>query len=157
MNVYISLTIDSQGKHKSNLVANISSKMKEFFDSKNYGNDLLNYGIGLNCVNPPKGFEKFSKRQSPKYIFDKTTINKYTGQNHRMYKLFLDDITLTQDEYEKFLSLSDKDSLDIVRNKITDLLENLDKLPKKVKDFDKDRFKLDMKFFLEQFVSNSLG
>nr|WP_315394754.1 hypothetical protein [uncultured Sphingobacterium sp.] len=79
------------------------------------------------------------------YVRDKTTKNRFTGEMQRMVKLFLDDIVLTSDEYEGFVSGNDYDSIELLKTRILESLSNLDKLPKAVKDFDKEKFKMDMK------------
>jgi hypothetical protein len=67
-----------------------------------------------------------------------------------MHKLFINEFNFNADEYEEFISVSDEESKKILENKIIESLENLDKLPKKVKDFDKKRFKNDLLVFLKK-------
>ena len=67
-----------------------------------------------------------------------------------MNKLFINQFNFNSDEYEEFISVSDEESKKILENKIIESLENLDKLPKKVKDFDKKRFKNDLLVFLKK-------
>lgn len=67
-----------------------------------------------------------------------------------MFKLFIDSIVIEPDEYEDFVSGTHLHSLDLIKAKILEYLSSLDQLPKKVKDFDKQRFRIDMKNLLEQ-------
>ena len=67
-----------------------------------------------------------------------------------MNKLFINEFNFNSDEYEEFISVSDEESKKMLENKIIESLENLDKLPKKVKDFDKARFKNDLLTFLKK-------
>jgi hypothetical protein len=67
-----------------------------------------------------------------------------------MNKLFINRFNFNSDEYEEFISVSDEESKKILENKIIESLENLDKLPKKVKDFDKKTFKNDLLVFLKK-------
>ena len=67
-----------------------------------------------------------------------------------MNKLFINEFNFNSDEYEEFISVSDEESKKILENKIIESLENLDKLPKKVKDFDKKTFKNDLLVFLKK-------
>lgn len=67
-----------------------------------------------------------------------------------MNKLFINEFNFNSDEYEEFISVSDEESKKILENKIIESLENLDKLPKKVKDFDKKTFKNDLLLFLKK-------
>ena len=136
----ISITIDEKADHKSHLIISLSEALKEYFQDKNYGEDIKDYIIGCICILPPEGFEKFNKPKKPIYIDDKTTKNRFTGEELRMHKLFINE----------FISVSDEESKKILENKIIESLENLDKLPKKVKDFDKKRFKNDLLVFLKK-------
>lgn len=67
-----------------------------------------------------------------------------------MFKLFINSIVIEPDEYEDFVSGTHLNSLKLIKAKILESLSSLDQLPKKVKDFDKQRFIIDMKNLLEQ-------
>ena len=146
----ISITIDKKAEHKSHLIIALSEALKEYFQDKNYGEDIKDYIIGCICILPPEGFEKFNKPKKPIYIDDKTTKIRFTGEELRMHTLFINEFNFNADEYEEFISVSDEESKKILENKIIESLENLDKLPKKVKDFDKKRFKNDLLVFLKK-------
>lgn len=148
MNFNITLIIDTEASKKSILINNLSLDMQEYFSTKDYGEDLQNYTLGFKCVFTPDGFKNFFKKKKPVYVSDRISTNRFTGEKHHMYKLFIDNITIEAEEYEDFVSGSDYDSLHLVKSKILESLSNLDKLPKSVKDFDKERFKEDMKIVL---------
>ena len=57
----ISITIDKKADHKSHLIIDLSEALKEYFQDKNYGEDIKDYIIGCICILPPEGFEKFNK------------------------------------------------------------------------------------------------
>ena len=58
---------------------------------------------------------------------------------------------LTRDLYDKFVTGTVEESEKILATEISNSLSNLDLLPKKIKDFDKERFRADMQqFFKEQ-------
>lgn len=113
---------------------------------------MKNYTIDLRCVNIPEGYEHLFKEYKSSFTEDKILKNKFTGENHRMYRLFVDHITLKPQEYEQLISSSDLSSLDVIRNRVLASLVHLDTLPKMVKDFDKERFKSDMADFFENFT-----
>ena len=146
----ISITIDKKAEHKSHLIIALSEALKEYFQDKNYGEDIKDYIIGCICILPPEGFEKFNKPKKPTYVDYKITKYIYTGEEHIMNKLFINRFNFNPDEYEEFISASDEESKKILENKIVESLENLDKLPKKVKDFDKVKFKTDLLAFLKK-------
>lgn len=150
MNISISLIIDPMAKHKSNTIVSMSQELKVFFADRFYGEDIQDYVIGFTCVLPPEGFEHLFKKKKPVYVDDKTKKNRFTGEQERMFKLFIDSIDLDSTEYTDFVDSSDEESKRILAKKILKSLENLDKLPKKVKDFDKERFKQDMEHFFKE-------
>jgi len=124
--------------------------MKAFFKDRDYGADLLNYTLGFTSVLAPEGFGHFFEKKKPLYVSDRTTKNRFTGEQHHMYRLFIDNIVIEPDEYENFVSGTDLYSLEIVKDKILESLSSLDRLPKKVKDFDKEKFRIDMRNLLAQ-------
>ena len=105
MEFNISITIDEKAKHKSYLIIALSEALKEYFQDKNYGEDIKDYIIGCICILPPEGFEKFNKPQKPTYVDYKITKNIYTGEEHIMNKLFINEFNFNSDEYEEFISV----------------------------------------------------
>lgn len=150
MHFSIALTMDTRAGGKSHILANLSTYMKAFFKDRDYGADLLNYTLGFTSVLAPEGFGHFFEKKKPLYVSDRTTKNRFTGEQHHMYRLFIDNIVIEPDEYEDFVSGTDLHSLEIVKAKILESLFNLDRLPKMVKDFDKERFRVDMENLLAQ-------
>jgi len=148
MKFSISLTTDNRSQDKSDLIIDLSNKLAKFFEERTYGEDIQNYIIGFTCVFTPEGFRNLFKKKKPTYVSDKTSINRFTGEKIRLFKLFIDNITIEEGEYEDFVSGNDYDCLELLKTKILESLSNLDKLPKAVKDFDKEKFKIDMKAIL---------
>lgn len=156
MDFNIALTMDSRAGVKSHILTNLSIYMKAFFKDKDYGADLLNYTLGFTSVLAPEGFGHFFEKKKPLYISERTTKNRFTGEQHYMYKLFIDSIVIAPDQYEDFVSGTDFHSLEVVKAKILESLSSLDRLPKKVEDFDKERFKMDMIIVLSQTDDNHI-
>lgn len=150
MNFNIALTMDTRAGIKSHILSNLSIYLKKSFKDKDYGADLLNYTLGYTSVQGPEGYEHFFEKKKPLYVSDRTTKNRFSGEQHHMYKLFIDSIVIEPDQYEDFVSGTDLHSLEIIKAKILESLSNLDRLPKKVKDFDKERFRIDMRNLLAQ-------
>jgi len=150
MHFDIALTIDTRSGSKSSILTNLSIYLKECFKDKDYGTDLLNYTLGFTSVLAPEGFGHFFEKKKPLYVSDRTTKNRFTGEQHHMYRLFIDNIVIEPDEYEDFVIGTDHNSLQLVKAKILESLFNLDRLPKEVKDFDKERFRVDMVHLLAQ-------
>ena len=156
MHFNIALTMDTRAGIKSHILTNLSIYLKKSFKDKDYGIDLQNYTLGFMCVLAPEGFGHFFEKKKPLYVSDRTTKNRFTGEQHHMFRLFIDSIVIEPGEYEDFVSGTDLNSLEIVKAKILKSLSSLDSLPKKVKDFDKDRFRIDMKNLLGQTDDNHI-
>lgn len=127
-----------------NIIVDMSNELNEYFSIKDYGNDLIRIVIGTICVSPE--FEFFSKIRKPKYVAHRKYINQ-DGIEILEDKVFSFDLKL---DYETFKNQSDEENKKMLASEIIDSLSNLDALPKKVKDFDKERFKNDMKAFFEE-------
>lgn len=118
----------------SNFNDNILSK---FLNTNSYIN---NFEIGILMVyTEDENFENYGSWYKLKKI-------KYDEENKFLYYEFF----LKNDELTHFINSSDEESNKILAKKILESLENLDKLPKKVKDFDKERFKQDIKHFFKE-------
>ena len=150
MHFNIALTMDTRAGIKSHILTNLSIYLKKSFKDKDYGADLQNYTLGFTSVLAPEGYGHFFEKKKPLYVSDRTTKNRFTGERHHMYRLFIDSIVIEPHEYEDFVTGTDHNSLQIVKAKILESLSNLNRLPKKVKDFDKERFRIDMRNLLEQ-------
>lgn len=151
MNFGISLEIDIEAKSKSSLIINLSEDLKTFFSEKHYGEGVLNFFIGCICIKTKPGYEEWYKIRKPRY--KALTIIKDVGQvgnNVEIKNSFSIDIKIDNGLYDTFISSLDVESSRILASEILKSLSYLDALPKKIKDFDKERFKSDMeKFFKE--------
>ena len=140
MNFGISQEIDVDAQEKSSLIIFLSDTLKEYLSKRDYGQDVQNIFIGCICVKPREGFEEWFKIRKPKYkeiekikLLD-NSIKEFKGT-------FSYDIKLNFDE---FVSATETESRRILAQEILNSLSNLDALPKKVKDFDKEKFKSDI-------------
>lgn len=131
-------------ENRTRLIHGLSRKLSEYFSNKDYGNDVKEILIGIISVAPE--FEWFSKIRKPKYSF----YRKYTSRDGIEIiedKLFSFDLKI---DYEAFKNQSDDQNKKMLAAEVLRSLSNLDSLPKKVKDFDKDQFKEDMKTFFSK-------
>lgn len=149
MKVRISLRIDSGAEHKINLINSLIDSLEAYFASKNYGPDIEDILIGLTCAYVSEGFEHLFKIYPPKYVDFKIIKNKYTGESIELNKYFHYSVKFDNEEYEDFVDASDEESKQMLAVMIIKSLSNLDALPKKVKNFDKERFKDDTLSFFE--------
>lgn len=121
----------------------LDDKLKSYFNSRNYGNDICSYLIGVICVHPK--FDSFFKIGRPQYIEEKTvTYERILGPTH-IYKSFSFRIKL---DYPSFIKSNTKDGLKMIATLILESVKNI-KYPRKIRDFDKERFYGDLKAFFE--------
>lgn len=158
MKFSIGLTLDSVSldettfKNKSAIVYELSKSINEYIRQFDY-NRISEYAIVMYIVNPPIGFEHLFKDLKPKFIEHKVSINKYTGELFEINKYFNYSVKITGETYSSFIRGTDEESKKILATTILKSLSLLDAMPKKIKDFDKERFKRDLEqFFKEQFI-----
>lgn len=151
MEFAVSLTIDNKAERKSVIIENFFKEINFFVKSKEYGEGINQYLIILYVINPPVGYEHLHKDFKPKFVEYKSLTNNLTGEPFIIEKQFSYSLKINGENFEEFVSVADEQSKKLLAKEILNSLYNLDALPKKVKDFDKERFKADLKqFFKEQ-------
>lgn len=146
----ISLRIDENAHKKSSIINSLANSLKDYFLTKDYGTSIEDILIGLTCVNVPEGYEHLFKPIKPFYVDYKVIRNKHTGEPIELKKHFYFSLNFNNEEYEEFTNTSDENSIQILSELLIRSLSNLDSLPKKVKDFDKLKFKSDLEYFLRK-------
>jgi hypothetical protein len=142
---------DTKSEKKSHLVQDISNNLQDFLKNKNYGEDIEVFLIGFLGVKTKPGYEDWYKEKKPRYVDYKQSKNRITGEMMEVIKNYSYDIKFDYELYDEFVDGTDEESRKLLAKKILESFEHLDKLPKKVKDFDKEKFKADVeKFFKEQ-------
>ncbi len=145
MNFGITQEIDAEASAKSNIIISFSESLEDFLANKDYGNDIRNFFIGCICVMERPGYEDWFKVRKPRY----QTISKVKlldGSIREQNGVFTYDIKL---DFDMFVSATEEESKRILALEILNSLSNLDALPKKVKNFDKERFKSDIEAFFK--------
>jgi hypothetical protein len=151
MKFSIALRSDPFSNKKISFIYPLIQELTTRLALKDLGSDLMEYSIGFDVCHLPSGFEKFKKNFKPKFTEYKSVKNKQTGQQIEIIKLFDYSISFDDDKYNKFISISDEESEKMLVAEIVNSLSNLDKLPAKVIDFDRELFKKEViKFFTEK-------
>lgn len=128
---------------RSNIIISLSNELKEYFKNRDYGKDVEEFLIGLISVKPE--FEIFFKERKPKYISHK--IETHGGISVEITKSYGYDIKLNYNN----ISESNMHTIkSVIASEIVTSLSHLDSLPKKIKDFDKERFKGDLLQFFKE-------
>lgn len=142
----ITLKIDEPARPRQPLIESIKRELQDFFKDRDYGKDILQYNLLIICVG--KNFDHLFPVNKPTYVDHKVSKNRFTGESIEMNKLFINEVKMSSPEYEEFLHSGEEDVRKLLARKIVGSLDNLESLPKKVKDFDKQRFKTEMQHFL---------
>lgn len=137
----ISIETDFYMKAKIHNVIFLDRVLNHFLLDKDYGDGINWYFIGFVGIKTKLGYEDWYRERKQRY---RTYIPK--GETSPINQ-FRYDIKIDMSEYDMFIGLSDEDCLNHLGHRILISLSYFDKLPKKVKNFDKKRFKEDMKLF----------
>lgn len=128
--------------NRSQIIIDFSNELEKFFETKSYGSSIETFLIGLICVRPE--FEQFFKPKKPKYIEEGTET--HDGISVKIMKSFSYDLKL---DYKLFKETEEKEICKFIVESIVDSLTELT-LPKKVRDFDKELFELDLKSYFKE-------
>ncbi len=140
MEFYITQESNLDG-NKNKLVLDLANRLKDYFHDKNYGADIRHFYIGLICVKPE--FETFFKVRKPQYRHtDK--VDLLNGSSTKLVGVFSYDIKLSFHDVTK---ATEEEFKELLACAILSSLSNLEVLPKKLSDFDKEKFKADIRKF----------
>lgn len=147
MKILISPIFSVEIEKKTVLAISISNNLENYFNDKDYGEDLKEIIISIICVS--EGFEQFFKPKKPKYIKDKKIIiSNLTKQTHEIEKSLEYDIKL---DFQEFKNATEKESKKIIAREILLSLDTLEPMKKKIKDFEWETFKRDLEiYFVEK-------
>lgn len=144
MKLGVSVNVSIEVEDKTQIIHSLFNELEMNFSKKNYGKGLLQIIIEIVCLSPE--FEEFFPLRKPKYIELKEYVTE--GVNIKEEKLFTYSLKI---DFILFKNQTIQANKHLLALEILKSLSNLDALPKKVKDFDKERFKADMEaFFKEQ-------
>lgn len=149
MEFEVALTLDKNAQSKSALINDLFRVINDFVVDGKYGEGIYQYLVSLYVINPPIGYEHLHKDFKPKYTEYKLVNNKFTGEKLEIKKQFHYSIKIDGNAYSNFVKASEEENKKFLATEILKSLSNLDALPKKVKDFDKERFKSDMEQFFK--------
>ena len=139
--------LDSPMQTKSDWLQDFSKQnLIPAFKGKYYGQDILNIAIVIILIQHLPGYEAWDKPRRPKYIEHYESVSYITGEPVRWEwnKRFVIEIRFNNDVYDEFLKADDEQSKRIIARETLKALELLDKVPKRLKDFDKERFRTDV-------------
>ena len=131
-------------QEKSDIIHKLSSKMESFFSSKNYGDGIKSFTIGIVCITPQ--FEQFFKNTRPKYTKGKQVISpdgiSIVLENNFEYGIRLN--------YDEFIESDEKAAMKILSREIILSFPSLEDIMQNIPHFDFVEFKNDFVTFLEE-------
>jgi hypothetical protein len=133
-----------------NIVSLIESELKAYLYDRNYGSDVLEIYIGIICVSPE--MSSFFEPMKPKYNKERKIYYK-DGVKYELFRTFQYEFEISFDK----LALSKESQVKtILVKELINSLSILDKLlPRTVKDFNIELFKLDIIAFLLNYCHHS--
>jgi hypothetical protein len=130
-------------KHVS-LLSEFENKLKNFFQSKNYGEDLKEIYIGVIVVSPK--LERFFKSQKPTYTFKPTNYIRNTI-SYSFNKALNYRITLN---FESFNNASEAEAREMLKRELLGSVNLFDGFKNRIKDFNVNLFRQDLGIFFEE-------
>lgn len=133
--------------NKRQSLREMTETISRFVSEKDYGQSIETILVGLLADDPI--YDAFSKPRRPRYTEHKETMafGSIPIVIHKSLEL---EIKLN---YEQVLATEGEEFVEMIALEVLDLFQGM-KLPKKVTDFDKDRFVADMdKLFHEKFLN----
>lgn len=119
--------------------------LNDFFKNKYYGEDVLEVEIHIQLIyNEYKEFDRLAR---PRYFKQYTTPKSgicLSAEPETWYKRFCVDTRISEEDFYVLQTVSAEAVDGILARHIYKSLDLLDKLPKRLKDFDKERFKKDV-------------
>ncbi len=152
-----SYELDANIVRKRESLKQFSSMIQSYFSDRTYGNDIMTISISIIMVRMESGYESWFKPRRPRYISYEELRPPIGWEKCRerriIEKEYQIETRLSNDAYDKLLMANDEDSWCIFSQETMKALELLDKLPKRLKDFNKDLFRHDVRQF---FMDHSL-
>ena len=142
--------LDEAMLDKGTYIRFFSNKWLEpYFVTKDYGNDVKDICIYIQLIRVEKRYEHLFKLHKPKFIDHKVLYNSINNLRWEWNKRFQIEIRFNNETYNAFLVANDEESNKILARETLAALDQLDKIPKRLKDFDKNAFIFDVKSLYE--------
>lgn len=150
MKFSFTVEIDAEAQERGFLIDSMSQSLENYFKERDYGSDIKTFYIRITCIKTKPGYEAWYKLIKPKYIDYSKSTSKLTGEILEVIKTYSYNIKIDNENYDDFVYSSHEESIRILASMLINSLSNIDSLPKKVKNFDKEKFKNDFRAFFEE-------
>ena len=126
--------------------------LKSHFLLNDYGPDVQNIAIVIILIKTRPGYEKWYKVRQPKYIEYLSGYSVITGEPKlwEWKKRYAIEVRFDDSLFEEFIESNEEEANHILARETLKALDLLDKLPKRLKHFDKERFKNDVAVYYHE-------
>lgn len=131
----ITVEIDAEAHKKSPLIHDLADGLSNFISSFDFGAGTERILIGIVCILTQPGYENWYKERKPRFT--------------KADKTFFFDIKIDGRKYESFVTSTDNESKKLLAIEILNGLNKIDEIPKNVKDFNRDIFKIKVTEYLK--------
>lgn len=120
--------------------------LERYFLLNNYGSDVLNIAIVIILIKTHPGYEEWYKVRRPRYIEYLSGISVITGEPKlwEWKKRYVIELRFDGELFDEFIESDEEGAKHILARETLKALDLLDRLPKRLKHFDKERFKNDV-------------
>lgn len=151
MKINLTSHIDTGCSKKFNIISNLDNILELYFKNKSYDENLETILVSIIAIKRIAGYENWYKPRRPRYIFHKQIKDRIIkGNTIEINKTYECEFRLSDNDYERFISVSDKESKLILGSYIFQILSDLEYLCRKLKQFEKDEFLIDLKKCLKK-------
>ena len=153
MVIELSLSVtESFGNDKSIIFKELSKQINQFIESEDYGNDVKEIKVGFIMVLIRPGYENWYKPKKLSYTEYKSTKSRLTGEKIEINKQLKFEIKFCESQIGRFLNSNHTEAKELIVQEIVKYLSQRNTLPKKIVDFDKERFLKDLRAFQAHFI-----
>lgn len=151
MIVILVLYCDTASDNKKNIVLDLSDALKKYFKDKNYGDDVEYIIIGVMTLKLIPGLERLQKPMKAQYILEYKEPTNIRFDTPPIKKCYSYQFRLEDEDYEDYVKKSSKESLKVLKKELVKSFDKFNRLPKKIKEFDKIKFIEDFREFLDNY------
>lgn len=151
MEIYLTAHLDVGSYSKNNTISDLNNYFESYFKNKCYDKNIEQILVGVIAIEYIVGYENWNKPRKPKYILSKKIKDPIIKDKmYEINKTYECEFRLSEDDYNRFISESEKISKIILGTYILETLSDLSYLCKKVKDFKKEEFINDLTICLKE-------
>lgn len=156
MEIELSIAVtDNFGVNRSAIFFQVSNRLNQFIKGKRYGDDIEKIKVGFIMVFDRPGYELWYKPKKISYTDYSVTKSRLTAETIEINKQLSFEIRLNENSIGSFLNSNETDGQNLIIQQVANYLSTIKQLPKKITDFDKEKFVSDLKQFQECIIKET--